>query len=159
MTGTNGKTTVTRMLVAALEGASGEAVATNATGANMPAGHVAALVDSPGADLAVLEVDESYLGRLVEGSDPEVVVLFNLSRDQLDRIAEVRMLVERWRAALGGRGPTRETRRRWSWPTRTIRWWRGRRGPRHRVRWVGAGQVWHDDAVGCPACGGQIEFG
>jgi UDP-N-acetylmuramyl tripeptide synthase len=32
------------------------------------------------------------------------------------------------------------------------------RGAR-RVRWVGAGQVWHDDAVGCPACGGQIEFG
>src|ERR1019366_8748377 len=27
------------------------------------------------------------------------------------------------------------------------------------VRWVGAGQVWHDDAVGCPACGGRVEFG
>ena len=26
------------------------------------------------------------------------------------------------------------------------------------VRWVGAGQVWHDDAVGCPACGGRITF-
>ena len=26
------------------------------------------------------------------------------------------------------------------------------------VRWVGAGQVWHDDAVGCPACGGRIIF-
>ena len=26
------------------------------------------------------------------------------------------------------------------------------------VRWVGAGQVWHDDAVGCPSCGGRIEF-
>jgi UDP-N-acetylmuramyl tripeptide synthase len=26
------------------------------------------------------------------------------------------------------------------------------------VRWVGAGQVWHDDAVGCPACGGRIAF-
>jgi UDP-N-acetylmuramyl tripeptide synthase len=26
------------------------------------------------------------------------------------------------------------------------------------VRWVGAGQVWHEDAVGCPACGGRIEF-
>lgn len=26
------------------------------------------------------------------------------------------------------------------------------------VTWVGAGQVWHDDAVGCPACGGRIGF-
>jgi len=26
------------------------------------------------------------------------------------------------------------------------------------VRWVGAGQVWHDDAVGCPACGGRVVF-
>jgi UDP-N-acetylmuramyl tripeptide synthase len=26
------------------------------------------------------------------------------------------------------------------------------------VLWVGAGQVWHDDAVGCPACGGRIGF-
>ena len=33
----------------------------------------------------------------------------------------------------------------------------GGRG-RPEVRWVGAGQVWHDDAVGCPACGGGIAF-
>jgi lipid II isoglutaminyl synthase (glutamine-hydrolysing) len=26
------------------------------------------------------------------------------------------------------------------------------------VRWVGAGQVWHLDAVGCPSCGGRIVF-
>lgn len=30
--------------------------------------------------------------------------------------------------------------------------------PAPEVRWVGAGQVWHDDAVGCPACGGRIAF-
>ena len=56
---------------------------------------------APGAD-AVLEVDEGYLGRLIAETRPRVVVLLNLSRDQLDRIAEVRMLVDRWRAALGG---------------------------------------------------------
>ena len=158
VTGTNGKTTVTRMLVAALEGATGETVATNETGANMPAGHVAALVTAPRAAVAVLEVDESYLGRLLEAAAPEVVVLLNLSRDQLDRIAEVRMLAERWRAALAPERPGAP-----------------RRDPvvvanaddpmvvfaarsASRVRWVGAGQVWRDDAVGCPACGGEIEF-
>ncbi len=159
VTGTNGKTTVTRMLVAALEGTTGGAVATNASGANMPAGHVAALVDSPDADLAVLEVDESYLGRLVEGCSPKVVVLLNLSRDQLDRIAEVRMLVERWRAALGGRegglaGPAPVVVANADDPMVA---WAAQAAP--GVRWVGAGQVWRDDAVGCPACGGQIEFG
>ena len=127
----------------------------------MPAGHVAALAGSPpGAD-AVLEVDEGYLGRLIDETSPRVVVLLNLSRDQLDRISEVRMLVDRWRAALGGLpGRDRRTgRARWWWPTPTIRWWCGPPAPAPDVRWVGAGQVWHNDAVGCPACGGRIVFG
>ncbi len=42
----------------------------------MPAGHVAALADAPGAEVAVLEVDESYLGQLLEETRPRVVVLF-----------------------------------------------------------------------------------
>ena len=48
----------------------------------------------------MLEVDEGYLGQLIEAARPRVIVLLNLSRDQLDRIAEVRMLVDRWRTAL-----------------------------------------------------------
>jgi lipid II isoglutaminyl synthase (glutamine-hydrolysing) len=28
----------------------------------------------------------------------------------------------------------------------------------HVVRWVGVGQVWRYDSVGCPACGGRIVF-
>ena len=100
-TGTNGKTTTTGMLVAALNEDDDGAVATNQTGSNMPAGHVAALIAAGDVDTAVLEVDEGYLGRLIEETHPSVVVLLNLSRDQLDRIAEVRMLVDRWRTALG----------------------------------------------------------
>ena len=42
----------------------------------------------------MLEVDEGYLGQLMEETRPAVVVLLNLSRDQLDRIAEVRMLAD-----------------------------------------------------------------
>jgi UDP-N-acetylmuramyl tripeptide synthase len=156
VTGTNGKTTVTRLLVAALDGATGHGVATNATGANMPAGHVAALVASPDAPIAVLEVDESYLGQLIEASAPQVVVLLNLSRDQLDRIAEVRMLVERWRAALSGSGPEESSPVVVANADDPMVTWAARASD--RVRWVGAGQVWHDDAVGCPACGGQVDF-
>ena len=160
VTGTNGKTTATRLLVAALAGDLAP-LASNDTGANMPAGHVAALVASPRAVGAVLEVDESYLGQLIEATAPRVVILLNLSRDQLDRIAEVRMLVDRWRTALGRLAQTSD---RGAHGTVVVAnaddpmvVWAATAAP--CVRWVGAGQVWHDDAVGCPACGGRIEFG
>jgi UDP-N-acetylmuramyl tripeptide synthase len=134
-------------------------VVSNDTGANMPAGHVAALVGAPDAPLAVLEVDEGYLGRCITETAPEVVVLLNLSRDQLDRIAEVRMLVDRWRTALGAlaSGGTGDvaTLVVANADDPMVAW---AAAPAPEVRWVGAGQVWHEDAVGCPACGGRIEF-
>jgi UDP-N-acetylmuramyl tripeptide synthase len=160
VTGTNGKTTTTRMLVAALSGLGEPPVVSNETGANMPAGHVAALAGAPAGAPAVLEVDEGYLGRLIEETSPRVVLLLNLSRDQLDRISEVRMMVDRWRTALGRlQGP--------STPEGTgtvvvanaddpMVVWAAMAAP--DVRWVGAGQVWHLDAVGCPSCGGRIVF-
>jgi UDP-N-acetylmuramyl tripeptide synthase len=159
VTGTNGKTTTTRMLVAALPGPPESPVASNDTGANMPAGHVAALAGAPVGAPAVLEVDEGYLGRLIEDTSPRVVVLLNLSRDQLDRIAEVRMLVDRWRAAFGRLQP------RDGDPGTVVVanaddpmvTWAALAAP--DVRWVGAGRVWHLDAVGCPSCGGRILFG
>jgi UDP-N-acetylmuramyl tripeptide synthase len=59
VTGTNGKTTTTRLITAAL-GAMGQQIASNAFGANMEAGLVSALAKAPDATLAVLEVDEKY---------------------------------------------------------------------------------------------------
>ncbi|MGO9027476.1 MAG: MurT ligase domain-containing protein [Acidimicrobiales bacterium] len=156
VSGTNGKTTTTAMLAAALTGdAARPAVATNRTGANMPAGHVAALIDARHAEAAVLEVDEGYLGRLIEDTRPRVVVLLNLSRDQLDRIAEVRMLADRWRLALGGIEPGAGTVVVANADDPLVVW-AAMTAP--DVRWVGAGQVWHEDAVGCPSCGGRIVF-
>ena len=49
---------------------------------------------------AVLEVDEVYLPRVLAATSAAAVVLLNLSRDQLDRTNEVRMVAGRWRAAL-----------------------------------------------------------
>ena len=148
------------MLAAALAARAAPPVATNDTGANMPAGHVSALAGTPpGAD-AVLEVDEGYLGRLIDETRPRVVVLLNLSRDQLDRISEVRMLVDRWRTAMEGRGPVRAdgpgTVVVANADDPMVVW---AASPAPDVRWVGAGQVWRNDAVGCPACGGGIDFG
>jgi UDP-N-acetylmuramyl tripeptide synthase len=99
VSGTNGKTTTTSMIVAGWGGA----VTTNETGANMPAGHAAALADSTNEHV-VLEVDEAWLPDTLDSTQPHVVVLLNLSRDQLDRANEVRQMAERWRKALESNG-------------------------------------------------------
>ena len=95
VSGTNGKTTTTSMVAAGWGGV----VTSNQTGANMPAGHVAALVESRSANVA-LEVDEAWLPDTLRTTHPRVVVLLNLSRDQLDRANEVRQMAERWRSML-----------------------------------------------------------
>jgi UDP-N-acetylmuramyl tripeptide synthase len=159
VTGTNGKTTTTRLLAAALAGPEGDLPVSNDTGSNMPAGHVAALAGSPGVPLAVLEVDEGYLGRLITEAAPAVVVLLNLSRDQLDRISEVRMLVDRWRLSLAGLSrPTAPGGGTVVVANADDPMVAFAASAAPEVCWVGAGQMWHDDAVGCPACGGRIGF-
>jgi UDP-N-acetylmuramyl tripeptide synthase len=94
VTGTNGKTTTTGLVAAALEG-SGERVLTNPSGANLVFGLVAAAVAQArplgGArgDRAVFEVDELSLERAVIELRPRLVLVLNLLRDQLDRSGEL----------------------------------------------------------------------
>jgi UDP-N-acetylmuramyl tripeptide synthase len=98
---TNGKTTTTALLAAALRGA-GHRVLTNASGSNLRRGLVtAALCHRGRADCAVLEVDEATLPVVLDELNPEMLVLLNLSRDQLDRYHEVRRVAAGWRAAAG----------------------------------------------------------
>ena len=152
VSGTNGKTTTTRLLAVALEGSLGP-VATNSTGSNMPTGHVTALATAPPCAPAVLEVDEGYLPGLVKALAPEVVVLLNLSRDQLDRTSEVRMVANRWRRALSGALPAKAVVANADDPL--VVW---AASAAATATWVGAGLSWRQDAVGCPACAGRIEF-
>ncbi|OYV58189.1 MAG: hypothetical protein B7Z69_10015, partial [Actinobacteria bacterium 21-73-9] len=91
VSGTNGKTTTTALVAAGWGGP----VAVNDTGSNMVQGHVAALAGRPGVP-AALEVDESWLPGIAAATRPAVVVLLNLSRDQLDRASEVRRVALRW---------------------------------------------------------------
>ena len=150
VTGTNGKTTTTRLLTVALA-ATGDEVVSNETGSNMPPGHVAALAGSH-ADQAVLEVDEVYLPRVLAATGAAVVVLLNLSRDQLDRTNEVRMVAGRWRAALAAAPHTHVVANA---DDPLVVWGAG---VARDVHWVGAGLRWQLDAVGCPACDGRIQF-
>jgi UDP-N-acetylmuramyl tripeptide synthase len=147
---TNGKTTTTRLLTAAL--ATDRPVVSNALGANMPPGHVAALGGAPLEATAVLEVDERWLGPVLADTAPSTVVLLNLSRDQLDRSHEVRDLARRWRAALASTPPGCVVAN----ADDPLVAWAAMAAP--SVVWVGAGASWRGDAVGCPACGGRLSF-
>ncbi len=150
VSGTNGKTTTTSLLRAAL--ATAGPVATNVLGANQPPGLAAALAAAPAGAAAALEVDEAWLGRVVDATAPRVVALLNLSRDQLDRNNEVRQLAATWRRTFAGRAGTTVVANA---DDPLVAWGAGAAPD---VRWVGAGQPWTLDAAGCPSCGGRISF-
>jgi UDP-N-acetylmuramyl tripeptide synthase len=149
VTGTNGKTTTTRLITAAL-GALGEQIASNIYGANMEAGLTSALSRAPDAPLAVLETDEKYIPAMVAATSPRVVVLLNLSRDQMDRAAEIWLLARRWREALGGAPDCRVVANA---DDPLVAW---AAGAARQVTWVAAGQRWRDDSWCCPHCGAHL---
>jgi len=148
ITGTNGKSTTTRMVAAAL-GTRG-AVATNSEGANMDAGLIAALAGDRDAALAALEVDEMHLPHVADAVRPAVIVLLNLSRDQLDRVGEINHIERTLRAGLS-RHPDAVvvancddvlmTSAAYDCP---------------KVVWVAAGGGWAGDSVSCPRSGEVI---
>jgi len=96
VSGTNGKTTSTKHLATILRDFAGEGVSTSESGANMPAGIAALLAQNPRNRFAVIECDEMYLPEMYPKLSPKVVVLLNLSRDQLHRTGEVRKVAELW---------------------------------------------------------------
>jgi UDP-N-acetylmuramyl tripeptide synthase len=93
VTGTNGKTTTTKMVATVL----GERlrVLTNDTGSNFVRGAITATVEHASLsgrlpyDVAVFELDEAWAVRLVERVAPRRVLLLNVMRDQLDRFGEI----------------------------------------------------------------------
>lgn len=94
ISGTNGKTTTTKMVVELLE-SQGLKVFTNRTGSNFTRGVAAALlgeIDIHGtltADIAVLELDEAHAVHFVRTIPPRFSLILNVMRDQLDRFGEI----------------------------------------------------------------------
>jgi UDP-N-acetylmuramyl tripeptide synthase len=148
VTGTNGKTTTSLMLSRALEEL-GE-VASNSDGANLPDGVLAALMARPTAPFAVLEVDEAYLPWVAEQVQPSAVVLLNLSRDQLDRVGEVRGTERELRAAMA-RLPNAIVVANCDDVLVTS----AAMDAAHPI-WVSTGRLWRDDSVSCPRCGHAV---
>ncbi|WP_099022600.1 Mur ligase family protein [Mycolicibacterium palauense] len=145
VTGTNGKSTTTRMTAAAL-GTLGP-VATNAEGANMDAGLIAALAAAPDAPLAALEVDEMHVPHVADAISPSVIVLLNLSRDQLDRVGEINHIERTLRAGLA-RHPDAVIVANCDDVLMTSAAYDS-----PHVVWVAAGGGWAGDSVSCPRSG------
>jgi UDP-N-acetylmuramyl tripeptide synthase len=148
VTGTNGKSTTTRMTAAALA-TLGE-VATNSEGANMDAGLIAALAGFRSAQLAALEVDEMHVPHVADAVSPAVIVLLNLSRDQLDRVGEINVIERTLRAGLA-RHPSAVVVANCDDVLMTSAAYDS-----PNVVWVAAGGSWSGDSVSCPRSGEVI---
>jgi len=94
VTGTNGKTTTAGFIAGILK-ADGRKVVHNRRGANMLTGITTAVVNESSVlaelnpDNCLFEVDEAYLPKAVDEFIPDVILVTNLFRDQLDRYGEL----------------------------------------------------------------------
>jgi len=148
VTGTNGKSTTTRMLASAMR--TTHTVATNDGGDNMDAGIISALMAGGDASHIVLEVDELHVPAVAKRLAPEALVLLNLSRDQLDRVGEINSIERALRQAVmehpeativANCDDVLITSCAWDHPN---------------VVWVAAGSGWAGDSVTNPRSGGHV---
>jgi UDP-N-acetylmuramyl tripeptide synthase len=93
ISGTNGKTTTTKMVATVL--AQRYQVLTNDTGGNFVRGCITAVLQNSSwlgrtpAEIAVFELDEAHAVRFCQVHKPERLLLLNVLRDQLDRFGEI----------------------------------------------------------------------
>jgi len=105
VSGTNGKTTTTRM-VSQIVSRAGLVPIHNRSGANLMTGIVSAvtanadLSGNPRGDIGIFEADEAHVPVAVAALQPRVLALTNVFRDQLDRYGEVELVVQTWRRAI-----------------------------------------------------------
>lgn len=148
VSGTNGKSTTTKMVRAAL-GTAGT-VASNTLGDNMPPGVATALMNEPRAPFAALEVDEMYVPQVAAEVRPAVLVLLNLSRDQLDRVGEIGAVERRLRQGVE-ENPQAHIVANCDDPLIVSAAWNA-----PHVTWVAAGSSWGADSTTFPRTGGQV---
>lgn len=105
VTGTNGKTTVSRIIERTLE-ISGYSFLANHSGANLITGITTEFILNSGIsarcrkDFAVIECDEAASKKVFAQIQPKVVVVTNVFRDQLDRYGEVLTVLDSIRTGI-----------------------------------------------------------
>lgn len=148
ITGTNGKSTTTKMTRKAV-GALGE-VASNTLGDNMLTGALTALMNMPQAPYAVIEVDEMHLPAIASQAKPVGFILLNLSRDQLDRVGEIAKVERRLRQAVSD-NPNAFVVANCDDPLVASAAWGAK-----EVIWVSAGCNWKADSTSFPRTGTAV---
>src|SRR5712691_10623954 len=94
ITGSNGKTTTARM-TAAMAASNGKSVSHNRAGSNMLQGVTSVAVNFADifgrlhSDVLLFEIDEGTMPLAMPEISPDVVVITNIFRDQLDRYGEL----------------------------------------------------------------------
>jgi UDP-N-acetylmuramoylalanine-D-glutamate ligase len=155
VSGTNGKTTTTHLLAAALRESlnyDAHRLVHNADGANLHHGLTSALSRKPQADLAILETDERVVADMIRLGRPELLVLLNFSRDQLDRHHEIKGLGHSWRQALADAGPAgpvviaNADEPLIVWAASAAK----------QVIWVDTATTWTQDSSLCPICDANL---
>lgn len=148
VTGTNGKSTTTRMLAAAMRRK--YPVATNDGGDNMDAGIISALLAGEDASHLVLEVDELHVPAVADRLNPQVMVLLNLTRDQLDRVGEINKIERALRGAVNNHPDALIIANCDDVLMTSVAF------DAPNVVWVAAGAGWTGDSVSCPRTGGHV---
>lgn len=149
VTGTNGKSTTTALVDAALSALG--PVVSNRTGANMPDGIVTALDLDRASRLAALEVDEAYLGEVVRDTDPAVLVVLNLYREYTRGVSLEKTLTH-WRDVARSLGPGTTVVANVDDPLVQHAF-----EDAPRMVAVAGGLDWTADAELCPACRHRLE--
>lgn len=154
ISGTNAKTTTTALSKSGLEAR--YEVISNITGANMTAGIAFCLAErdmnSINEVIGVFEVDEAYVPSMASIFNADVIALLNLSRDQLDRVSEVRMTSIKWQTYLRQNHMVKVIAN----CDDPLVVYAAKESD--NVIWVSAGMAFRGDAQSCPNCGGDIVF-
>lgn len=104
ITGTNGKTTTSRLLGAILK-ANSTSYIHNRSGSNLMRGIASTLIKQTNlsgrlnSSLALWEIDEAVLLEAVKQLKPAFLLITNLFRDQLDRYGEIDTVLASWQQA------------------------------------------------------------
>lgn len=102
VTGTNGKTTTTRLITSILDKA-GIRYIYNKAGSNMERGLIASIIEAGSyngkidAEVGLFEVDEAYVPKVCRAIKPRAIVVTNLFRDQMDRYGELDKIARNFR--------------------------------------------------------------
>ncbi|QBG65098.1 Mur ligase family protein [Corynebacterium pseudotuberculosis] len=148
VTGTNGKSTTTRMLASAIRAQ--HTVATNEGGDNMDAGIISALMAGQKASHVILEVDELHVPAVADRLKPSCLILLNLTRDQLDRVGEINKIERALRDCVAKHPEMTVIANCDDVLVTSIAY------DAKNVVWVSAGAGWQGDSVSCPRTGGHV---